>query len=151
MDYTVDSFVSKMIRAVICISVLMMVGGAVAFRSSFAVAFALGVAMTMILNVVKIIWLRYCVTRAVNMESTGGTAFIGIHYILRFILTGFVLVAAHFIPFVDMFGAVVGLLSLPFANYVVHFFTGRGGTSDVQVPGDSDIEDIKDIDEEPTA
>lgn len=145
MDYTVDSFVRKMVRAVICISVLMMVGGVVAFRSSFAVAFALGVGMTMILNVVKIIWLRYCVTRAVSMASGSGTAFIGIHYILRFVLTGLVLVAAHFIPFTDMFGAVVGLLSLPFANYVVHFFTRRGGPSDTQLPDDSE-----NIEEEPT-
>ena len=141
MDYTVDSFVSKMMKAVVCISVLMMVGGVIIFRSSFAAQFALGIGMSMALNLVKIVWLRYCVTKAVSMETSGGGAFIGIHYMLRFALTGVVLVVAHFLPFVDMFGAVVGLLSLPFANYATHFLTRRGGPKDTHMPEDNEVKE----------
>jgi len=132
MDYTVDSFVSKMMKAVIFISILMIAGGIAFFRSYLAIGFALGVGMSMVLNLVKIKWLKYCVTRAVSMESARGGAFISIHYILRFILTGLVLTAAHFLPVVDMFGAAVGLLSMPFANYVVHFFNRNNSTDDTQ-------------------
>jgi len=141
MDYTVDSFVSKMMKAVIFISILMMVGGAAVLRSSYAVGFALGVGMTMVLNLVKIVWLKYCVTRAVSMETGAGGAFISIHYILRFVLTGLVIVAAHFLPVVDMFGAAVGLLSLPFSNYAVHFFTGRRNPGGTQIPDDINKEE----------
>ncbi|MCL2405680.1 MAG: ATP synthase subunit I [Defluviitaleaceae bacterium] len=125
MDYTVDSFVRKMLIAVVIISILMMAGGAVFFRSSFAVGFALGIGISMVLNLVKIVWLKHCVTRATSMESAKGGAYVSIHYILRFILTGLVITATHFLPVVDMFGAAIGLLSMPFANYVVHFFGRR--------------------------
>ena len=137
MDYTVDSFVRNMIKSVIIISILMMAGGAVFFRSYFAVGFALGIGMTMVLNVVKIKWLAYCVTQATSMETNRGGAFVSIHYLLRFALTGLVVTAAHFLPVVDMFGAVIGLLALPFSNYVVHFFK-RGGAS----ASDNEVEPV---------
>ena len=140
MDYTVDSFVSKMIKAVICISILMMAGGAAFFRSSFAIGFGLGVGMSMALNIVKILWLKRCVNRAVGMETASAGAYISINYILRYVLTGLVLVAAHFLPIVDMFGAAIGLLSMPFANYVVHFFNRRNKPDDAQTPEDNDRE-----------
>ena len=122
MDYTVDSFVSKMIKAIACIAVLMMVGGVAFFRSYYAIGFALGVGASLALNIIKIIWLKHCVNRATAMEPGAAGAYIGVNYLLRFILTGLVLTATHFLPVVNMFGAVVGLLSLPFANYAVHFF-----------------------------
>jgi len=131
MDYTVDGFVSKMIKAIIGISVLMIIGGVAFFRSSLAIGFALGIIMSLALNITKVLWLRYSVNRAVNMESGTVGAYISIHYVLRYVLTGLVLVAAHFLPVVDMFGAVLGLLAMPFANYVVHFLNRK---NKVQTP-----------------
>jgi len=141
MDYTVDSFVSKMMKAVICISALMMAGGVAVFRSSLAVGFALGIGMSMALNLVKIVWLKRCVTRAVNMETARAGAYISINYILRFVLTGVVLVAAHFLPVVDMFGAALGLLSMPFANYAVHFLVRGKKSSEPDVSDETSIEE----------
>jgi len=142
MDYTVDSFVNKMFKAVIGISVIMMVAGIAIFRSYFGIQFAIGVGVAMVLNLVKIKWLKYCVTQAVSMETARGGAFIGIHYILRFVLTGLVLAATHFLPFVDMFGAVVGLLAMPFANYAVHFFSiSRNKTATDEETPKNDMEE----------
>jgi len=132
MDYTVDSYVSRMMKAVIFISVLMMAGGAAFFRSSFAVGFALGIGISMVLNLVKIKSLQFCVNRAVRMDTARAGAFISASYILRYVLTGLVIVAAHFLPVVDMFGAAIGLLSLPFANYVVHFINRRNKPGEAQ-------------------
>ena len=130
MDFTVDSYTSKMIKAITIISVLMMVIGAAFFRSSLAIGFVIGVAMSMGLNIVKALWLRHSVSRAVNMEQAAGTAYIAVMHVLRFVATGLVLVAAHFLPFTDMFGAAVGLLSMPFANYAVNFLGRRGAASE---------------------
>ena len=130
MDYTVDSFVAKMIKAIACIAILMMAAGAVFFRSYHAIGFALGVGMSLILNIGKVVWLKHCVNRATNMEPGAAGAYISINYLMRFVLTGLVLVAAHFLPVVDMFGAAVGLLSMPFANYAVHFLN-RNNTPDI--------------------
>jgi len=141
MDYTVDSFVSKMMKAVICISVLMIISGAAFFRSSLAVGFALGIGISMALNLVKILWLKRCVNRAVNMETAAAGAYISINYVLRYVLTGLVLVAAHFLPVVDMFGAAIGLLSMPFANYAVHFLNRNNKPDDTQAPDSHEMEE----------
>jgi len=125
MEYTVDSFISKMIKAIVCIAVLMMAGGVAFFRSNYAIDFGLGVGMSLVLNVGKVVWLKHCVNRSTTMQPGAAGAYISIHYILRYILTGLVLAAAHFLPMVSMFGAAVGLLSMPFANYVVHFFNRK--------------------------
>jgi len=146
MDYTVDSFVSKMMKAVVCISILMMAGGAAFFRSSFAIGFALGIAMSLALNLVKIQWLKYCVNRAVTMETAKAGAFISANYILRYALTGLVLAAAHFLPVVDMFGTAVGLLAMPFSNYAVHFINRRSKPVEEQTLGETET-----AEEEPLA
>ena len=140
MDYTVDGFVNKMIKAIIGISVLMMIGGIAFFRSSLAVGFVLGICIALALNIVKIIWLRYCVNRAVSMEASRAGAYISLNYILRYALTGAVLAASHFLPGVDMFGAVLGLLAIPFANYVVHFINRN---NKVPVPDEAGTEEAE--------
>ena len=124
MEYTVDSFVGRMIKAIAIISAIMMVGGTLLFHltnTGNTIGFVLGVAMSMALNMVKVIWLRHSVKRAVSMEQNTGGSYIGFQYILRFVATGLVLTASHFLPVVDMFGAAIGLLSMPFANYAVNF------------------------------
>jgi len=148
MDYTVDGYVSKMMKAMVCISVLMMAGGAAFFRSHFAIGFALGVAMSMALNLVKIEWLKRCVNRAAKMDTAKAGAFISANYIMRYVLTGLVLVAAHFLPVVDMFGAAIGLLSLPFANYVVNFASRRNRPDETPL---SSPETTQPTEEEPQA
>jgi len=139
MDYTVDSFVGKMIKAVICISIVMMASGALFFRSSYAIGFTIGVGMSMVLNLIKIKWLEHCVKRATTMEQGSATAYISINYLLRYVLTGAVLAAAHFLPFADMFGAAIGLLAMPFSNYVVHFFKRRGESGCTAQASDEDV------------
>ena len=141
MDYTVDSFVNKMLKAIICIAFLMMVSGAVLFRSYYAIGFALGVGMSLALNVGKVLWLKYAVNRATVMEPGAAGAYISIHYVLRYILTGLVLVAAHFLPVVSMFGAAIGLLSMPFANYAVHFINRGNKQDDLQTAVDAGLDD----------
>ena len=137
MDYTVDSFVSKMVKAIFCIAVLMIAAGAAFFRSYYAVGFGLGVGMSLALNISKITWLKYCVNRAANMAPGAAGAYISIHYILRYILTGLVLAAAHFLPVVSMFGAAIGLLSMPFGNYAVHFLNRNNAPTEDIVSEDS--------------
>ena len=128
MDYTADSFIKKLIKAVILVSILMMVGSIAFFRSFYAIGFVLGIGISLGLNIIKILWLRHSANRAVNMTPGAGGAFIAIQYLLRFGLTGLVLAATHFLPVVDMFGAILGILAMPFANHAISFFN-RGSTN----------------------
>ena len=125
MGPTVDKYVSKMIFVVIVISAIIMIGGAVLLQSSYILGFSLGVALAALLNIAKILSLAFTVRRATNMEPQLASSFTSAMYLLRFLLTGVVLVLAHFLPVVDLFGAALGLLSMPFATYSINFFIRR--------------------------
>ena len=125
MDTSIAKYASKMIIVIVCASAIMMVAGFVFLRPYYAVDFALGVGVVCILNIVKVYMLKFTVERVVNMESSAASSFTGIMYLARFILTGLVLVAAHFLPRVNLFGAAVGLLAMPIASYAINFFVKR--------------------------
>jgi len=103
----------------------MAVGGAVFLRSFLAVEFGLGILMACGLNIAKVLMLKYAVDKATTM-ATGVSGFTGGMYMLRFLLTGVVLVGAYFLsgdePHMLFFGAAVGLLAMPIASYVLRFF-----------------------------
>jgi len=121
MEATLTGYAKKMIIVIIATSFLIIIGIAIVFRNYFAVEFGLGVVMAGILNICKVLMLKHAVARASSMESGVG-GYTGLMYFARFLLTGLVLVAAHFIPFVEFLGAVLGLLSMPVASYALKFF-----------------------------
>ena len=121
MESSLSKYASKMIIVIICASILMIIGGAVFLRSILAVDFGLGVIMACGLNIAKVLMLKHAVNRVTTMEH-GVSGYTGGMYLLRFLLTGAVLVAAHYIPFVELLGAVLGLLAMPVASYTLRFF-----------------------------
>ena len=125
MDYTAHSFVDKLIKATICVAILMMIAFVVFFRSFYAVGFVLGVGVALALNIAKIVLLKNSVDRATNMEQKAAGAYIGLQSLFRLALTVLVVTAVHFLPVVEVLGAIIGLLALPFANHVVHFTNGK--------------------------
>jgi len=133
-------YANKMILVIICASIVMILGGVVFLRAMYALEFALGVVMACGLNIAKVLMLKYAVTRATSMDS-GGMGFTSIMYLVRFVLTGLVLVAAHFIPFVELLGTVFGLLAMPIASYVLKFFIKDDGTSPGPVDDTVDVID----------
>ena len=126
MESTLSKYASKMIIVIICVSLLTIIGGAAYLRSMFAVDFGLGVVMACGLNIAKVLMLKHAVNRVTTMEH-GVSGYTGGMYLLRFLLTGAVLVAAHFIPFVELLGAVFGLLAMPVASYALRFFIKDDG------------------------
>jgi len=125
MEQSMEQYAVKTIFAIICVALLMIVGGVVFFRSFYSVAFALGVVMTSILNVGKVLWLKHTVKRASTMQSSLVGGYTGAFYLARFIATGLVLVLAFYLPHVDLFGAAIGLLTLPIAGYAIGFTSKR--------------------------
>ena len=140
MDVSLDKYAGKMIIIILCVSALMMAGGAIFMRSFYSVGFALGVGVAAGLNIVKVILLKFTVKRVINMESAMASSFTGSMYMARFLLTGLVLVAAHFLPVVDLFGAAIGMLSLPIASYAIKFFIKQDDKNRAAY-GDTQIED----------
>ncbi|MCL2699168.1 MAG: hypothetical protein FWE68_02560, partial [Defluviitaleaceae bacterium] len=90
--------------------------GAVYYRSFEAVPFAIGTALGIGLNIVKVIMLGNAVDSAVKMtDGKAAGNYIRTQYFLRFVLTGAVLVFAAVVPFVSLWGAAAGVLTMPFA------------------------------------
>ena len=112
----------KMIFTVSILLLVIFAASFAYFRSLSFFPFALGALSGVSLNVFKIIMLDRVVDKAIQMEEKKAGNYIMIQYLLRFVLTGLVLVASHFIPFIELWGTAVGVLTMPIAA----FFAGRG-------------------------
>ncbi|MCL2362182.1 MAG: hypothetical protein FWC73_10265 [Defluviitaleaceae bacterium] len=144
MESTLSKYANKMIIVIVCASLLMVVGGAVFLRSFLAVEFGFGILLACGLNIVKVLLLKRAVDKATTMEH-GISAYTGGMYMLRFLLTGVVLVAAYFLsgdePLMVFFGAALGLLAMPIASYALRFFIKDEGKVSVPV-NDANIIDV---------
>lgn len=121
------SLPSRKMITVIGISVLVLIAaGAAIYRSLEALYFALGVILTSALNVLKVFMLERTVKKAVDMEeAVAGKNYVRLQYLLRYFLTGIVLLAAGLVsvyvkpPFINIWGAVAGVFTLQVAVIAV--------------------------------
>lgn len=110
---------NKIIIIMAAVALVMIVGGAIFHRSIVALEFAIGVILTTALNAVKLFMMERTSERIMDIEDEkSGKNFASIQYLLRFILTGAVLVAAAFVPFIDIMGAIFGIFTMPVAIHV---------------------------------
>jgi len=87
-----------MIRMVVVAALVIIVIGAVFYRSLAAVPFALGVMVTSGLNIIKVRMLEQTVRRVVKMDDQeAGKNVVRLQYLLRYFITGVVLVAVGLI------------------------------------------------------
>jgi hypothetical protein len=87
-----------------------------------AVPFALGVALMAGLNVAKVCLIERTVKKTVEIEKAGsGRTYIRLQYFARFGLTAVVLIVAALAPFIDIWGAVAGVMSFQIAAFSLKF------------------------------
>jgi hypothetical protein len=118
---------TKNIMFMICAAALVIiVGGAVFYRSIEALYFAFGVVLTSALNVLKIYMLERTVNRTLDMDDKEtGSNFVRLQYLVRYFLTGAVLLGVGLIwlyvepPFINIWGAVLGVFTLQIAVIIV--------------------------------
>ena len=121
------SELSKRIILAVCILFAIIVLVSVIYYRSFEfLAFALGAFLTCGLNIVKIIMLERTVDKAVEMEIAQAKNYITAQYLLRLAITAVVLVAAALAPFINIWGAVIGIITYQPAVYSVKQFFCRG-------------------------
>ena len=137
MEFTIDAVANKMILCIVGLSILVAIGGFVFFgltQASYeSIPFAVGVAMAMGLNILKVYWLKSSINRSVEIETprSAGLFFQG-QYFLRLLLTVGVLLAAAHLPdnIVNLIGAIVGMLTFPIAMRLMQLFVPK----DVEIP-----------------
>ena len=115
----------RMIIVIIAAALLIMAAGIIFASTSDSIsplAFCIGVAFSASWNVLKTLWLKKTVEVAVHMETEAASAYIRGQYFLRFFVTGVIIALAHFIPFIDLWGAICGILTMPVAAHSLQFF-----------------------------
>jgi len=126
---------------VICIAAMVIIAGGAAVylfaaalpaRESFL--FALGVILTSALNVLKITMLERSVRKTVDMEDpNAGKNYIRLQYLLRYFLTGAVLVVIGVIATLTQYygivwGAIAGIFTLQISVFTVRAMNLDGST-----------------------
>jgi len=110
------SGIAKRMILILSVSLLLLVAASAVYYRSFAfLPFALGALLGAAANIAKVILLERAVNKTVGMEAETGGNYIRIQNFFRFLLTGAVLVAAAFIPFISLYGAAAGILSYQIA------------------------------------
>jgi len=117
---------------VICIAALIIAAvGAVVYifvdslPTLDAIPFALGVVLTSALNILKIVMLERTIRITLDMEDPDrGKNYIRIQYLLRYILSGAVLLAAglvsYYTPYTSIaIGAIIGIFTMQISVIVV--------------------------------
>ena len=117
------SLPAKKMILVICVAALIvMLGGAIYYRSLEALNFVLGVFLTSALNVFKVYLLERNVQKILYMTDPGASkGYFSVQYLIRYVLTGAVLVAAALIPFINLWGALIGAFTLQAATIAIRF------------------------------
>jgi len=111
-----------MIGAIAVSSLIFIAGGALYYRSFSALPFALGVVLAAALNVVKVVLLERTAQKAIEFdEGPAGKNYVRFQFLLRYLLTGLILIIAALAPFIDLWGAIAGVFTLQIAAVSIRF------------------------------
>ena len=122
------SDIAKRMIWIIGISFIVLVaGGIIYYRSTKCLPFILGAFLGTSLNVFKIIMIERTVKKATGMEKEQVKNYVTIQHFLRFLLTGVILFLSAILQFINLWGAVAGVLSFHVAAFSMKHFTGNSG------------------------
>ena len=84
-------------------------------------SFTVGILFGLIFSILKLMLMKKTIEKAVTMPAEKAQVYTNVQYMLRYILTGVVLVVAALEPSIDILGVFFGLLSMKVAAYMQYF------------------------------
>ena len=88
-------------------------------------SFTVGILFGLIFSILKLILIKNTIEKAVTMPEGKAQKYTNVHYMIRYILTGIVLLVAALEPSIDILGVFFGLLSMKVAAYMQFFINKR--------------------------
>ena len=88
-------------------------------------SFTMGLLFGLIFSIIKLLLMKNTIEKAVTMPEGKAQKYMNAHYMIRYILTGIVLVVAALEPSIDILGVFLGLLSMKIAAYMQFFINKR--------------------------
>lgn len=143
MDFSIGKVANKIILAIICISALIAISGVVffgmnaAFPTRDAAPFVLGVALSMGVNIAKVLLLKRAIIKVSGMASANSAKiYFQVQSFLRILLTAAVFLLAALLPdnIISLWGALIGIFAHPLAMYAIRFFIPADVPMSLDVP-----------------
>jgi len=128
MEYSMEAVSKRMILVIVILSIFIAIGGGIFFfvndNLQGIMPFAMGVLIAMVVNIIKVLWLKRTVERAVTMEESKAKLHLQVQYFIRLMLTAgaFLLAAFPLSNIVDLIGVFIAIFTLPIATYSVKLF-----------------------------
>lgn len=122
---SISSATRQIIISVIVIFFIMLGGSAFFFWGDLVgfLGFGMGLFLGAALSCVKVVMMELSIARSLQAsEGLAGGVVGGAGFVLRYVLTGAVLLAAIFIEPINHWGAVAGIIALQPAAYSARFF-----------------------------
>jgi hypothetical protein len=119
------SLAGRMSAVVGAAAALIILAGALYYRSAGFVPFSLGVLLGAAGNVLRIFLLDRAVGQSVRMDRKKGVHYIRFQYLLRLLVSAAALGIAVAVPFINVYGAVAGILTMQIATFSIHFLSKR--------------------------
>lgn len=120
------SYLAKKMITIMGVSFIVFVlASIIYYRSLSFFPFALGVLLGTALSMMKVIMIEKVVDKSLEMDTKTAPNYIKLQYMVRFLFTGILLVAAALVPFISLWGAACGILSFQLSAYLVKFFFKR--------------------------
>lgn len=111
----------NMIRSILIIAVIFTVGVAIYYRSLDFLPFMLGVVLGSAVSIYKVILLESAIDKALDMEKKRAGNYVSLQHLLRLLLSGVALVLGALVPWISLWGVVVGILAFQLALYTIKF------------------------------
>lgn len=88
-------------------------------------SFTKGILFGLIFSILKLGLMKHTIEKAVMMPEGKAQKYTNVQYMIRYILTGIVLLVAALEPSIDLIGVFFGLLSMKVAAYMQFFINKR--------------------------
>jgi len=113
-----------MIWVILILLPVIVIAGILYYRSWGAVSFVHGTFWGAALNIIKIVMIDRAVDKIAGMEKDKAENFVRLQHLLRFALTGIVLVSAALLPnsIINIWGAAAGVLTFQAATFSLKVF-----------------------------
>lgn len=81
-------------------------------------AFTMGIAFGLIFSILKLMLMQNSIKKSVLMPEAKAQRYANVQYMIRYVLTGVVLLVAALEPTIDILGVFLGLLSMKVGAYI---------------------------------
>lgn len=107
----------------ILFSIVMEIMGLLLVKNKWS--FTIGILFGLIFSILKLMLMKNSIKKSLYMNEGKAQKYANVQYLIRYILTGIVLVIAALEPTISLLGVFIGLISMKIGAYMQYFHSPR--------------------------